>query len=289
MSLTHRASVGAAVFAAIVVGTPATARADDKQACGAAYEQTQSQRKAGKLAAARQQAALCTRDACAEFIRADCARWLGEMEASQPTVVFEVRDTAGKETSAVRVDLDGKPWVAALDGQARPIDPGQHTLHYALGSGESVDDSVQIREGEKNRRLTATFQKGGAAQAAAPPDDGQRSVAPWVIGGVGVAALVVGGVLAGLVAKDRSTTEDPTQCNQTTLKCTASGLSAANQGKLLGSVSTAMFVAGGAAVGAGVVWLVVRGPAKSAAPIASLGMGAVVTASGPAWRLSGSW
>ena len=145
-----------------------------KQACSAAYDQAQELRLAGKLSAAHEQALICVRDACAEFIRTDCAKWLGEIESSQPTVVFDVRDSAGQETSAVRVSLDGKPWLDKLDGSAKAIDPGEHTLHLEMDGAPAVDQTVQIREGQKNHELTATFSKTAPASvvSVAPTPSG---------------------------------------------------------------------------------------------------------------------
>src|SRR5262249_30748967 len=99
------------------------AHADEKQACGQAYDQTQALRRNGKLQAAREQALTCSRDVCAAFIRADCGNWLTAIDASQPTVVFEIRDAQGRETTAVHISLDGARWLNGLDGQAKPIDP----------------------------------------------------------------------------------------------------------------------------------------------------------------------
>src|SRR3954470_24878187 len=91
-SAARRRRAATALLTAVLVSSGGLARADDKQACIASYDQTQKLRKGGKLGAAREQALVCLKDACAEFIRADCARWFAEIEASQPTVVFEVRD-----------------------------------------------------------------------------------------------------------------------------------------------------------------------------------------------------
>jgi hypothetical protein len=295
--------VAVATVASVVAAAPAGARADDgddKRACGVTYALTQTLRQAGKLTAARRPAMICSRDTCAEFIRTDCARWLAEIDASQPTVVFEVRDAAGLETTAVRVELDGKPWIDRLDGKAAAVDPGLHKLHFVLAGGGEIDDTVQIREGEKNRKLTASFQNAGSpaplGDGAAPPvsepggEPQRRSVAPWVIGGVGLAALAVGGILAGVVAADKSTTENPHNCNQKApFHCNGAGLSAFNQARTLGPVSTVGFIVGGVGVAAGVVWLAARGPAKASAPPAAVGIGPVLSASSAGLRLQGSW
>jgi hypothetical protein len=297
-ALGRRRWIVGGICASLLAAAPGAARAaDEKQACSAAYDQVQVLREARKLAAAREQAAVCLRDVCAAFIRTDCAKWFGEIEASQPTVVFEVRDAAGKETNAVRVDLDGKPWVAALDGKSRPIDPGQHTLHYVAEGGGVLDDTVQIREGEKNRKLYASFQKAAPVAPVLPvvapaPGRGEapsRSSAPWIIGGIGLAGLAVGGILGGVVLHDKAVTNDPNQCSATLRVCTTAGASAEQQGKTLGPASTAGLVVGGVGVAVAAVWLIVRGSAKGAAPVATVGLGPATMAGGGGWTLCGRW
>jgi hypothetical protein len=93
-------------FVAMAAGAT-EARADDKQVCSDAYAQTQTLRKDGKLHAAREQALLCVKDTCAEFVRTDCTTWLAEIEASQPTVVLEVRDASGNDVLDAKIELDG--------------------------------------------------------------------------------------------------------------------------------------------------------------------------------------
>ena len=61
---------------------PRLARANEKQACVAAYEETQALRKQGKLRLASERVLACARNACPAFVKSDCAAWLGEIEAS---------------------------------------------------------------------------------------------------------------------------------------------------------------------------------------------------------------
>jgi hypothetical protein len=272
--------------AAIAQGKP-DAKADAKRECTAAYDDVQALRADGKLGAARKQAVACASDACPGFIKVDCAKWLTEIDGSTPTVVFEVRDAFGKETTAARVDLDGKPWIDVLDGKARALDPGTHTLHYELPGGAALDDTVQIREGQKNRTLRASFQAAAPAPAL-PPDEPRRSVGPWVLGGAGLAGLAVGGVLGAFVLYDASVTSGD-GCNASTHTCrTPAGLSAAQQGRALGPATTIALAVGGAGLAGGLVWLLATGPARASAP-AALGFGTTMTAAGATWRLHATW
>ena len=279
-------------LASNIFAAPVAAQADEKQACSTAYEQTQTLRKEGKLSSAREQALVCMRDVCAEFIRTDCAIWFAEIASSQPTVVFDVRDAAGRETSAVRVSLDGKPWLENLDGSARTIDPGQHLIHLEMEGAPGLDQTVQIREGEKNRKLRAAFQMAPPPPAGVVPrpDAGApetRSIAPWILGGVGVAGLAVGGILGAVVLDQKAITDE--HCDAATQTCDATGITAANTGRTLGPISTVGLIVGGVGVGVSAVWLLTRAPATSEAGAATVGMGPVMTASGAGWRLQGSW
>lgn len=305
-----RAGPAAIALALSVAAAPSMARADDKQVCSTAYVQTQTLRREGKLRAAREQALTCMRDVCTDFIRTDCATWFGEIEASQPTVVFDVRDAAGQETSAVRVLLDGEPWLEKLDGSARAIDPGQHVIHLEIEGAPGLNQTVQIREGEKNRKLSATFQKveapetapetapkaapkaaptasGAVAQGGerAPPET--PSIAPWIVGGVGVAGLAVGGIVGALVLREKAITDE--HCDDATRTCDATGVAAADRGRTLGPISTVSFIVGGLGVGVSAVWLLARPTAKSGAGAAMVSVGPVMTASGAGWRLQASW
>ena len=70
-------------------------------------------------------------------MRDDCAQRLDEIDRVQPTIVFEVHDGSGKDLSAVRVLLDGRPWLDRVDGAAVPLDPGAHTFTFQNALGRS--------------------------------------------------------------------------------------------------------------------------------------------------------
>lgn len=283
----------AAALAAAALLVPQVAAADDKQACGDAYHQTQALRKEGKLQAARQQAVACTRDACAEFVRTDCARWLGEIDASQPTLVIAARDGAGRDLTEVRVALDGVPWLSALDAQAHPIDPGAHTLRFEVEGEAPREEQVLVREGEKAKKISITL--GSAPEPAplvpralepVPParlDDG-TDVAPWIIGGVGLTSLAVGGVLAAVVLSEKSTFDE--HCDATTRTCDPEGIDARDTGETLGPISTVAMVAGAVGVGVAAVWLITDDDGEGTPTVAT---GPAFGPGGASWSVQGSF
>ena len=69
----------------------------DKEACFAAHEDGQAKRTKGQLAEAKAEFMTCSNAACPNAVRADCAGWVTELDAAQPTVMFVVVDAAGNE------------------------------------------------------------------------------------------------------------------------------------------------------------------------------------------------
>jgi hypothetical protein len=170
---------GALAFALIL--SPSLAYAQAKDPCIAAYEQAQTLRKDGKFINAREQAGVCAKDSCPAILVKDCTRWIGELEASTGSVICEAKTTSGKNVSDVRVTVDGAELVTRLDGRAIPIDPGKHAFRFDRG-GATYDETVLVREGEKNRRITATLPETAADTNGLPAGF-------WIFGGVSIVAL----------------------------------------------------------------------------------------------------
>jgi hypothetical protein len=196
------------VVAALLCGA-STARADAKEDCNTAYDQTQSLRKSGELVAAREKAVACSLAECT-YAKKDCVQWLAEIDASMPTVVFTAEDAQGVDATAVRVSVDGKALGDRLDGKAVAVDPGEHVIRFEMAGFEPIEQKALIREGEKNRRIGVSFEKAvspgppspitmpsspsGAAVEPAP--SGEAPSWAWVTGGL---ALASAGVGVGLV------------------------------------------------------------------------------------------
>jgi hypothetical protein len=292
-----RSRARAFLFAALA-SMPSAAWADPtKDQCVDADTAAQSLRRAGHLAAAREQLRTCVAQACPSLVRDDCAQRLDELQHAQPTIVFEAQDSAGHDLTAVTVRIDGRPWLDHLDGAAVPVDPGSHTLIFEAAGQEAHEQLFVIREGEKARRERVTFR---SASASAPTEDGRASapnssgaetvptsgnalpVAPTpqnggasgappgqaqrtaglVIGGMGIAGIVVGGISGVIAASTWNHAKDlcsPADCPQMTLGQAESDRSSA---LTAATVSTIGFVAGSALVVGGLA-LVLTAPAGS--------------------------
>lgn len=220
---------------------PSLARADEVDACIAAAEQSQEQRRDAHLRAAREELVVCARDACPRAIQKDCKRWLGEVEALLPTVVIHAVDAAGSDIVGARALVDGAPLPGALDGRAVAIDPGEHVLRVEAGA-RGVEQRIIIREGERARLIPLRFP---AEEAPSP-----RSIpaGAWILGGVGTAALA-GGVALWAVGQSEHGTLYAT-CG-VTHSCARDDVDSARAKLVAGDI---LFGAGLAAVGAAVWW-----------------------------------
>src|SRR4051794_8092328 len=107
MSLPRHYPSFVALIACAFVLPPTSARADDKTACLPAYEAGQKLRLDGRLNEARAQLIACAQSTCPLQVKTDCTQWLGEIEATLPSVVFAATDDHGNDVVDVRVWMDG--------------------------------------------------------------------------------------------------------------------------------------------------------------------------------------
>ncbi len=277
-------------LACLVLGGAASARAqqpaagaapDDKSVCLDAASQTQTLRDAHKLLTARDQARLCARQVCPAAVQMDCASWLDAIEQALPSVVVLAKDQAGNDLFDVTVTLDGKPLTNKLQGDALPVDPGTHGLHFETPDGATLDQKVIVAEGTKAQRIavvlnrpgvapapTASSSGGGQAPAPAEPSHGVPTLA-WVGFGIGAAGIVVGSV-TGILAMGKASTVSG-ECSGNT--CPPSVYQGdLSSGRTMGNVSTVAFIVGGvgAAGGLAALLLIKPGgdePAPSAATV----------------------
>ena len=196
----RRAVVGLALLAASGAGI-ATARAEpSKQACIDAATHGQKVRDDGRWLEAKASFLTCASVACPGIVRAECARWLADIDAQLPSVVLGARSAAGADLTAVRVTMDGQPFVTELDGRPRGLDPGAHHFRFEDRGGRITAADVVVRAGESARVVVATF--ADAAPEHAPPlalgpapapsapssSEGRSTVPLWIAGGLTLAA-----------------------------------------------------------------------------------------------------
>jgi len=199
-----------------LVFAAATAHAQTRQECAQASEDAQLLKLKGQLVAARAKLLVCSNDACPKVVKADCNGWLDEVDRATPTIVLGARDAQGKDLTDVHVSIDGVSVVDRLDGRSLPVDPGRHVVRFDDGRDPPKEETVVVREAEKDRPVTTTL---GAAIVVAPPPlpppptpsplflrptSRAPSVATWVVGGLGLATLAAAGIIGTASLVQRS-------------------------------------------------------------------------------------
>jgi hypothetical protein len=283
-----RASLLLVLVPLLLALAPETAQADDKQACVAASSAAQTMRDAHHLIEARDQLRLCAQPTCPAAIRKDCLPWLSAVEGAIPTVVASLKDGAGNDVLDANVMVDGKPFLASLTGDAVPIDPGAHMFHFERKDGASVDKQVLVGEGQQNLAVVGVLP---APPSFAPPpplvsppapssESSPLHTAGWIVGGVGVAGLIVGAVFGGLAVSDKSS------ANCTNDKCTNFG--SVGDAKTAADVSDVGLIAGGVLAATGAA-LVLFAPAHRATQAGGLAVTPMVGAAGEGLLLRGEF
>lgn len=175
----------------------------DKAACVAAYEKGQNERKSGALKSAKQEFSICADAACPDVTKGDCTTWSAELDASIPTVTFIVKDESGADLTAVAVSVDGAPLASSVGSTSVVVDPGSHRFRFEAAGLPAVEQTVLLREGEKNRQISVVLKAADGAEAG-----GKISPATWVLAGVGGAGLIAFGVLGGIGLGEQTDAED---------------------------------------------------------------------------------
>jgi hypothetical protein len=175
--------------------------------CVKESEQGQTARDKGHLREARKHFVACAAETCTKALRLDCARWLEEVDAALPTVVFGAKDANGADVFDVHVFVDGEPIEGHDQGKAVAIDPGPHTVRFVRTGASSVEQKILLRVGERNRLVFATFEgppKEKEQPKPPPPEGGGISTGAIIFGGVGVLALGSFGYFAIAGANEKS-------------------------------------------------------------------------------------
>jgi len=274
----------ATAVTATTISYSATAAADvTKAACVTANASAQDLRRDGKLAEAREQLRICNDPSCPAIVRTDCTKRLDELEAAQPTVVFDAKDGAGSDLTAVKVTVDGKVLAERLGGSALAVNPGEHTFTFEVAGQPPVSRHLVLREGEKERHEQLVFGAAASASPSAYPPPASAGALPvtplevapatatkggmggqktlgLVVGGVGVAGLVVGGIFGVLTASAISAQKNDC-ASATSCSNYAQAQSDHSTWSTDGTISTVAFIAGGALVAGGAVLFFTAKPA----------------------------
>lgn len=201
------------VFCCIAGLFARAARADNAPQCIAAFEGGQVMRKSGQLGEARQAFVQCATTGCPRAVAGLCAKWMDEIDAMAPSVLFNVAVNNEEVTEGVTVEMDGKAFMQTVDARGRDVDPGWHNFVIRLDGFAPAERRVFFREGEKLKRVGIAFEREKAApvsEAAAPASPVTSRPVPvgvYAVAGLGVAGLVVGTVFELLAVSGRHNLE----------------------------------------------------------------------------------
>lgn len=181
--------------------------------CLSAHRDSQQFRNRGKLIESQQLLQSCADDACPAPVRRDCARWVGEVAAQIPSVVFRLESKGTDSTPIVRVFVNDDLTYSVLPIRPVQFNPGRYKLRFATEGKQEVEQDLVLEEGEKAKEVSVNFD---AAQkrpepppivstpAAAPPakpvvvspkptpvvESRPVPIATYIFAGLGVAATV---------------------------------------------------------------------------------------------------
>jgi hypothetical protein len=174
--------------------------AELRSTCLADHEAAQLARLDGKLVEAKRKLGACAVAACPSAVRADCTQWLAEVNNALPSVVLAATSTRGDEVH-VRVYLDGAPLTDRLDGKAFELNPGPHRFRFELPPYPAQEETLLLREGERERLVSTRFAEQpvpvassvhSAPPPVSPPSAPSSRPIPWItyaLGGLAVAAV----------------------------------------------------------------------------------------------------
>ncbi|HEY3252538.1 MAG TPA: hypothetical protein VGJ91_01270 [Polyangiaceae bacterium] len=284
-------TLGATTLALALTLSPRQASAaTTKDQCVDANTKAQELRRTGELIDARAALRVCVADQCPKLVRVDCAKRLEELEAAMPSITFEAKDGAGRDLSSVVVTIDGAPFTDHLDGSAIDVNPGEHTFRFEASDQPPTTISFVIHEGEHGRRESITIGQPPPEIAKTPPPPAPVSSVPEAsttnpqhkllalsLGGAGLVGIGIGAAFG--VSASSHWSASKSECSSPS-PCPNHAAAVADQHTATNhaTVSTVAFIAGGAALAAGSVLLVLDWR-KSREQVATLRLAPVITPS----------
>lgn len=264
-----RLLLASSLLLCVVLGAAtAEAQQGDGERCVAAFDAVQTHRNAGKLVAARAEAAQCADVSCPDAIRGKCVTWLEEITASIPSILVSAKDAAGGDVSDVRISSAGQVIAEELDGRPIALDPGPHELRFERQGSPPVTQQVVLQAGVKSRPVTVTFARSteptpspAATSVVAPPpivpppasaeDDAPFAALFWIGVATAGAGLLAGAVAGGVAIEDKSAldkqcdafgcTEDDISGSQVAAHVSTAGFALAGAGAVLAGVALALW------------------------------------------------
>jgi hypothetical protein len=234
----------ASFFCATLVCAAASADPTPKE-CIVANEQSIELRNSHKLKSSRELMLVCVSPSCPKEVRDECERRIGAVSAAIPTLILSAKDGDGNDLSAVRVTMNGAPFLERIDGSSMTLDPGSYDFSFEA-AGKSVRKTIVLAEGE-SRREAIVFPKD--AVASAQKRDPTRRMIGLVVAGVGLGGIALGAIFGSMAASSWSTSQSA--CSTTSCPDHAKAVSAHDDATTFATISTIGFIAGPVLVAAG--------------------------------------
>jgi hypothetical protein len=215
--------VGIAIAWLMAAPAPGLAREPKaSRACTSAYQAAERLERENHLLAATKSWQACAKAACGAFLHHECTFRHAQVEGDIPSVVPVITDAAGAPLTDAQVAMDGQLLVAKIDGHAIAIEPGIHEFTFRNGSGLLATETVVVSQGQRNRLIAVALR---GSDSPPPPGDSKpvlaaelrtptpaalvetpplhaapearprSSVAPYLLGTVGVAGLTGFGLM----------------------------------------------------------------------------------------------
>jgi hypothetical protein len=237
----RRGSFALGLFVATVAAHLAqstSARAEETAPPGVAQclstsEHAQLDRDEGRYLKAREGLLTCSSATCPPVVQRDCLKWLAEIDATMPTLVFVVRSASGNDLGDVVVRVDGQLLLSRLDGKPVAVDPGEHVFTFESGT-RRVQSRALVNVGERNRIVRVSVDDTPEGPPAPVPARPPVPVGSFVLGGVAVLALGSAGILWLSATSDlRSLESNPCAASRT---CSESDVQSVRTRMIVGDV-----------------------------------------------------
>jgi hypothetical protein len=160
--------------------------------------------------------------------------------------------------AGTRVTRDGVELGAASLGTPLPVDPGEHVVvvsapgradrPFKLIVSEREIRALEVAPGEPSAAPPETKPKETQPLPPAPAIHHESKTLGYVLGGVGIAGFVTGGIAGALTLQKKGVVRE--HCNADK-RCDDEGMAATRSGKTVGIVTTAGLITGVVGVGAG--------------------------------------
>ena len=191
-----------------------------------------------------------------------------ELESRLSTLTLDV----AAAPPGLEVRRDGVVVEPASYGSKVPVDPGKVVISASAPGHESLSFEITLSESVDQRVTVPSLKKlpesSGAPPAAQRPGEARTAQEsgsnpwPWVVGGIGAAALVTGGVFGAMALSSDSTAKE--QCDQRTTDCPDEAVETAERRDREAMVSTIGVGVGLVGIGVAAIWALGSPPRREA-------------------------